>query len=170
MCILFRHRYIPQIIFVSFFLTNKLYHFSGQSEEILGVLCMQLLLQLYSDSFDTLQVLWSWFEYVHIVWIYSSDYFCFVLLFLYFFHKMNFIIFSSQNELIQSILCNSSYSLMLFVLKLFRYLGHDLKICIYSLDIILLSYFCHFFHKTSQSENILGIMCIQLLLQFEFKS
>ena len=36
---------------------------------------MQLLLQFYSDSFETFQVFRSWSEDVHIVWIYSSDYF-----------------------------------------------------------------------------------------------
>ena len=45
-----------------------------------------------------------------------------------FFHKMNFIIFSCQSELMQNILCNSSYSLMLFVLKLYC---HGLMICIF---------------------------------------
>ena len=39
------------------------------------------------DSFETLQMFRSWSETVHIVWIYSSDYFC------HFFHKMNLAIF-----------------------------------------------------------------------------
>ena len=48
---------------------------------------MQLLLQFYSDSCETLLVFRAWSEDVHIVWISCSDYFC------HFFHKMNLVIF-----------------------------------------------------------------------------
>ena len=43
--------------------------FTGQSEYILGILCMHLLLQFYADSFETLQRLSLWSKYVNIVWI-----------------------------------------------------------------------------------------------------
>ena len=42
--------------------------------QVVGTLCMQLLLQFYSDSFETLQVIRSWSEDVNIVWMQSSDY------------------------------------------------------------------------------------------------
>ena len=48
---------------------------------------------------------------------------CFVLLLLYLFHKMNFIIFSCQKELIQSILFNYAV-----VLQLYKYLGLRIRI------------------------------------------
>ena len=35
--------------------------------QVVGIMCMQLLLQYYADSFETLQVLRSWSEDVHIV-------------------------------------------------------------------------------------------------------
>ena len=35
----------------------------------LGVLWAQLLLQFYTDSFETLHVFSSWYEDVHVVWI-----------------------------------------------------------------------------------------------------
>ena len=41
--------------------------FSVQSERILSILCMQLLLPFYSDSFETLQVVTAWSEDMHIV-------------------------------------------------------------------------------------------------------
>ena len=37
--------------------------------KVVGILCMQLLLQFYANSFETLQVFRSWSEDVHIVWI-----------------------------------------------------------------------------------------------------
>ena len=37
--------------------------------QVVGTLGMQLLLQFNSDSFETLHVLRSWSEDVHIVWI-----------------------------------------------------------------------------------------------------
>ena len=43
--------------------------------QVVGTLCMQLLQQFYNDSFETLQVFREWSEDVHIVWIWSSDYF-----------------------------------------------------------------------------------------------
>ena len=43
--------------------------------QVVGTLCMQLLLQFYSDSFENLQVFRTWSEDVHIVWISSLDFF-----------------------------------------------------------------------------------------------
>ena len=59
---------------------------------------------------------------------------------------------------------------MPIVLKVYRCLGHGLKVCMlfgYNPQII----FCHFFttwtsNFSSQSEKVLDIMCKQLLLQF----
>ena len=39
------------ILFLSLFSQNELSHFYGQSEQVLGILCMHLLLQLYAESF-----------------------------------------------------------------------------------------------------------------------
>ena len=36
---------------------------------VVGTLCVQLLLQFYADSFETLQMLLSWSEDMHVVWI-----------------------------------------------------------------------------------------------------
>ena len=49
--------------------------FYYQSEKIVGTLCAQLLLQFYIDSFETSQVFCTWSEDMHVIWIYSSDYF-----------------------------------------------------------------------------------------------
>ena len=49
------------------FSQNEHYLFCGQSELILGILCMHLLLQFYADSFDTLQMFRSWSEGVHFI-------------------------------------------------------------------------------------------------------
>ena len=40
-----------------------------------GTLCAQLFLQFHANSFKTLYVLWAWSEDMHVVWIYSLDYF-----------------------------------------------------------------------------------------------
>ena len=40
-----------------------------------GTLWAQLLLKFYTDSFETSLVFWSWSEDMHVVWIYSADYF-----------------------------------------------------------------------------------------------
>ena len=49
-------------------------HLSVIPQEV-GTLCMELLLQFYSDCFETLNLFGSWSEDVHIVWTKSSDYF-----------------------------------------------------------------------------------------------
>ena len=87
----------PQIIFVPVISKNVKGHSIQLSIlpsicrsvflQVVGTLCMQFLLQFYSDSFEILQVFRSWSVNVHIGWIYSSDHFC------YFFSKMNLIIF-----------------------------------------------------------------------------
>ena len=41
----------------------------------MGTLCAQLLLQFHANSFKTLRVLWAWPEDMHVVSIYSLDYF-----------------------------------------------------------------------------------------------
>ena len=48
--------------------------------------CAQLLLHFYADSFETLQMIWSWFEDVHIFWILASDYFTYCF-------KLNLVVF-----------------------------------------------------------------------------
>ena len=70
--------YYPEIIFCHFFRNLNLVifrRFYYQSEKIVGTLCAQLLLQFYIDSFETSQVFCTWSEDMHVVWIYSSDYF-----------------------------------------------------------------------------------------------
>ena len=50
--------YNPWVIFCHFFLQFELSHFFGHfSEWIAGTLCVQLLLQFYTDTFETLQIL-----------------------------------------------------------------------------------------------------------------
>ena len=47
--------YNPQIIFCDFFHKMKLVIFEDKMDRyLLGILCWQLLLQFYADSFDTL--------------------------------------------------------------------------------------------------------------------
>ena len=42
----------------------------------MGTLCAQLLLQFHANSFKTLHILGAWsVEDMHVVWIYSLDYF-----------------------------------------------------------------------------------------------
>ena len=53
---------------------------------------MQLLLQFYSDSFETLQELRSWSENGHITWILPSDVFC------QFFYRMKLVIIPSEEN------------------------------------------------------------------------
>ena len=69
------------------------FHFPSfcPSIQVVGTLCMQLLLQFYSDSFETIQVLRSWSEDVHIIWISFSDHF------LSLFPQNEFSHFSSEN-------------------------------------------------------------------------
>ena len=56
----------PQITFCNFFHKLKIVIFEGKLN-IKGILCWQLLLQFYADSFETLQVFRSWSEDVHLV-------------------------------------------------------------------------------------------------------
>ena len=62
------------LFFVIFFHNLHFSHFFGHfSEWIEGTLCAQLLLQFYTDTFETLQTLWPCFEDMQVVGIYSSD-------------------------------------------------------------------------------------------------
>ena len=79
---------------------------------------------------------------MHVVWIYSLDYF------LSFFSQFELSHFSGilVNGSRVPCLRNSSYNLILILLKLCRHCDHALKIC------MLLGYtpqinFCHFFHN-----------------------
>ena len=65
MCIWFQYNN-PQITFCNFFHKLKKVIFEGKLN-IKGILCWQLLLQFYADSFETLQVFRSWSEDVHLV-------------------------------------------------------------------------------------------------------
>ena len=51
----------------SFFSTCELIHFSVSQMQRVGTLWAQLLLQLYSELFETLQMFCSMSEYVHLV-------------------------------------------------------------------------------------------------------
>ena len=53
----------------------SVYLFAHPSTFTLGVLWAQLLLQFCTDLFETLHVFSSWYQEVHVVWIYSWDYF-----------------------------------------------------------------------------------------------
>ena len=57
------------ILFCHFFHKMNLVVIFPAVMHILGIFCMQLLLQFYADSFETLQVYRQWSEDVHIVWI-----------------------------------------------------------------------------------------------------
>ena len=83
MCILFA--YNPNIILFqveTFFRRPYI-----ESQYIVGILCAQLLPQFNANCFETLQMSWS--ENVHIFWILSSNYFCFL------FHKLLFVAFKA---------------------------------------------------------------------------
>ena len=58
--------------------------------QVVGTLCMQLLLQFYSDSFETDQVFRSWSENVHFFGYNPQIIFC------HFSYKMNLVIFSAE--------------------------------------------------------------------------
>ena len=60
------HIFVYNSHFCPFFHKMNLVIFPSQNEWILGILCTQLLLQFYADSFETLQVFSSWSEDVHI--------------------------------------------------------------------------------------------------------
>ena len=64
-----------------------------------GILCMELLLQFFSDCFETLQVFRSWSEDVHIVLATSSDY---------------LLSFFSQNKLLRPKLMDTRYLVCAF--------------------------------------------------------
>ena len=64
--------YDPQINFYYFFSNFNLVilgYFDDGSEWTVGTVCAQLLLQCYSDSFETLQISWPRFKDTHAVWI-----------------------------------------------------------------------------------------------------
>ena len=112
-------------------------HLSIPSQAV-SILCLKFLLQFYCDSFETLQVFRSWSEDVHIVWATSSDYFLLLIL------QNNFSHFCGPSEKILGILCMHLLQFMSIPLKLYRCLGHGLKMCI-CLHKILISWV--FFHK-----------------------
>ena len=81
--------YNCQIIFCHFFhIVNS--HFSPQYIGSGYLLWAQLLLQFYTDCFETLHVFSSWYEDVHVVWVKLLEHFG------HFFHIVNFIIFHPQ--------------------------------------------------------------------------
>ena len=96
--------------------------------KVVGTLCAQHL-QFYADPFETFEFL-SWSEDVHVVWIYSSDYYIYL-----FIHKFNLLIFRRYTFKVnrQWVPCahNSSYSFMPIILKLHRCFGYGLKMCMW---------------------------------------
>ena len=68
MCI--GHGYNPQIIFYYFFHKFNLVILTAKTTGF-KVFLLATPLHFYDDSFDTLQVFRSWFEDVHMVWIWS---------------------------------------------------------------------------------------------------
>ena len=56
-------------LFLQFELKSFFGYFDNESEWTVGTSCAQLLLQFYSDYFETVQMSSSYFEDVHVVWI-----------------------------------------------------------------------------------------------------
>ena len=92
-------------------------------------LCAQLLLQFYSDSFETSQMFRPCFEDVHVVWILSSDQ-CFTLFsqFEPISHFSDILTTKVNGQWVPRVR-NSSYSFIQILFKLYRCLYHALKIC-----------------------------------------
>ena len=107
------------------------------------LLWAQLLLQFYTDHYETLQMFSSWYKDVHVVFD------IIVRLFFYFFYIVNLVIFHPQYIDSEH---NSSYNFTPIVFKLCRCFFHSLKMCmciLYNpcLDVcyfFLLCELCHF--------------------------
>ena len=94
-------------------------------------LCAQLLLQFYSDSFETSQMSRPCFEDMHVVWILSSDYFFFTLFSQFELSHFSDILTMKVNGQWVPRVRNSSYSFIQILFKLYRCLDHALKICMW---------------------------------------
>ena len=66
---------IVRLFFVTFFRIVNLVIFSPQYIDSGYLLCSQLLLQFYTDCFETLHVFSSWYEDVHVVWVELLEHF-----------------------------------------------------------------------------------------------
>ena len=106
----------------------------------MGVLWAQLLLQFFTDLFETLQTFSSWCEDVHVVWIWLLEYF------LSLFPLCELSHFSTSVYR-QWVPCerNSSYSFIPIFSKLCTPFLHGLKICMWFGYNPCIN-FCHFFH------------------------
>ena len=114
-------------------------HFSGRSEWILCILCMQHLLQFTLIPLELYLCLGHGLK-MCILFRYHPQ-----IIFCHFFHKMNLVIFPAEvNRYFVSCVCNSSYSFTPIPLKLYMHLGHEMCILFrYHPQII----FCHLLHK-----------------------
>ena len=113
---------------------HSIWHFvlpTVRPPKVVGILCAQLLLQFYADSFETLQMFLSWSEDMHMVGI--------------LFRKLNFVIFWVNRKWVPCV-HTSFYSFMPILLKLHMCFGHGLKTYMrfgYNPQIICR----HFFHN-----------------------
>ena len=125
----------------------------------MGTVCVQLLLQFNTDSLETLQM----FDHalnICILFGYNP-----LINFCHFFRNLTLAIFfgiltMKVNEQWLPCVRNSSYSLILILLKLYRCCDHALNIC------ILFGYnpqinFCHFFHNLNLA-IFLGILIMKV--------
>ena len=106
----------------------------------LGVLWAQLLLQFCTSHFETLEVFSSWYEDVHVIWIWLLDYF------LSLFPLCEFSHFSTSMYR-QWVPCerNSSYNFIPIFLKLCTCFLHGRKICMWFGCNPCFNFY-HFFH------------------------
>ena len=108
----------------------------------MGTLSAQLLIQFYTDLFETLHMFSPWSEDVHVVWIYRCINFC------HFFNFVNFVFFWPQILFYrQWVPCerNSSYNFIPILSKICTYFLHGLEMCIWFGYNPWIN-FCHFFH------------------------
>ena len=80
----------------------------------MGILCEQLLLHFYANSFETFQVIWSWTEYVHGLDIILK-------LFLILFHKLLVLLSKWIDTIRQGEPgVHNSYNFILILLELYK--------------------------------------------------
>ena len=131
--IIFKSLFIIIIIIIIIFQLVNSIHFSASQIQSC-TLSAQILLQFYSDRFESLQIFCSGAEDMHVVLTYSSNHYLLLVLVLFFFiiiQLVNSVIF--LHLICNVLLCvrNSSYSLNPIVLKVCRYFVHGLKLCMW---------------------------------------
>ena len=171
--IIFKSLFIIIIIIIIIFQLVNSIHFSA-SQMHRYTLCAQILLQFYSDLFESLQIFFSGAEDMHVVLTYSSNHYLLLLLLL---------LLLLFNLWTQSFFCISIAMLyfmcappLTFLIHFFESLQifiHALKMCMWfkhyrqTIFIYFLSYFsgCELRHF-SASQMHRCTLCAQLILQF----